>query len=130
MHSEHLNLIRILALKKQGWFKKPTLTGYLQWTPNLFEPAREYHIPVPLIFRYAFDEYPFRLGKILDWGFNAINPQVLSALIDHAALSMEKRGITHLQFGGVLDQSPLHAHLISENYTQVHTIHLLQKKVQ
>jgi hypothetical protein len=129
MHSEHLNQFQILALKKQGWFKKPELTGYLQWTPNLFEPSREYHIPVPLIFQYAYDEYPFTRGKIHDWGFNAITPNVISPLLDHAATSMKKHRITHLQIGGVLEKSPLQSYLVSENFTQVHTIHLLQKNV-
>lgn len=130
MHSEHLDQIRILALKKQGWFKKPELTSYLQWTPNLFEPSREYHLPVPLIFRYAYDEYPFKRGKILEWGFNTSDPQVMSALLDHAAISMAKRGITYLQIGGVLEKSPLHAHLVSEHFAPVHTIHLLRKDVK
>ena len=130
MHSEHLDQIRILALKKQGWFKKTEFTGYLQWTPNLFEPSREYQIPVPLIFRYAYDEYSFSRGKILDWGFNAITPQVMSTLLDHVAISMGKRGISYLQIGGVLEQSPLHDYLVSEKFTPIHTIHLLQKDVK
>jgi len=130
IHSTHLEQIRILALKKQGWFKKPELASYLQWTPNLFEPAREYQLPVPLIFRYAYEKYPFRYGKILDWGFNASTPQVISALLDRAARSMAKRGITNLQIGGVLDKSPLHAHLVAEHFTSIHTIHLLQKDVK
>lgn len=130
MHSEHLEQTRIFMLKKQGWFKKPELTSYLQWTPNLFEPARDYHLPVPLIFRYAYDEYPFTRGKILDWGFNASAPQVMSTLLHCAAISMEKRGITHLQIGGVLEHSPLHTHLVAEHFTPIHTIHLLQKDVK
>ena len=130
MHSEHLKQIRLLALKKQGWFKKPELTSYLQWTPNLFEPSREYQLSVPLIFHYAYDEYPFQRGKILDWGFTASTLQAMSALLDHAAISMEKQGITYLQIGGVLENSPLHAHLVSEKFTPVHTIHLLQKYVK
>ena len=128
-HSEHLDETRHLALKKQGWFKKRELTGYMQWTPNLFEPSREYHLPVPLIFHYAYHNYPYTRGKIVDWGFNAMSGPVISTLLDHVATSMQKRGITYLQLGGVLDNSALQAFLISENYTSIHTIHLLHKQV-
>ncbi len=129
MHSEHLDEIRILAFKKQGWFKKPELEGYLQWTPNLFEPSRTYHLPVPLIFQYAYHDYPYTLGKIVDWGFNTINSRLIATLLDHVAVSMQKRGILKLQIGGVLEGSELQSVLASENFTPIHTINLLQKQV-
>jgi hypothetical protein len=129
MHSEHLDETRLLALKKQGWFKKPELTGYMQWTPNLFEPSRKYHVPVPLIFHYAYRDYPYTLGKIVDWGFNAISYPVISTLLTHVGTSMQKRGITHLQIGGVLDKSELQTFFLSENFPKIHTIHLLHKQV-
>lgn len=128
-HSEHLDEIKLLALKKQGWFKQPELSGYMQWTPNLFEPSREYHLPVPLIFRYATQNYPYNLGKVIDWGFNAISYPVISTLLDHVGTSMQKRGITHLQIGGVLDKSELQAFLISEDFLKIHTIQLVHKQV-
>ncbi len=121
------------AYTRPRWLRRGALAGYVRWTPNLFEPALAYRLPVPLLFTYAFETYAFTYGKIVDWGLSGDSDDttLFTALLTHVAHAMKTRGLTRIQVGNVHDrQSPLKAWLRHYGFQPVHAITLLQKPVR
>ncbi len=118
------------AYKRTRWFSKGELVGYFRWTPNLFEPSLEYNLPVPLVFNYVFENYSFTHGKIIDWGLRGDDINLYTSLLLHASHSMKENGLKILQIGNVTDnQSRMKSFLMQYDFRKVHTIKLLQKRV-
>jgi hypothetical protein len=118
------------AYTRPRWFRRGELVGYFRWTPNLFEPSLAYNLPVPLIFKYAFENYAYTYGKIVDWGVRGDDINVYRSLLLHASHSMTEKGYARLQIGNVHDnQSGMKTVLMQYDFKKVHTIKLLQKQV-
>jgi hypothetical protein len=118
------------AYTRTRWFRRGELAGFFRWTLNLFEPSREYNLPVPLLFNYAFTDYSFEYGKIIDWGLRDDDIQLSHSLLLHVAHAMKVNGVQRLQIAHVTDtQSSMTALLQYYNFRRVHTINLLQKRV-
>jgi hypothetical protein len=118
------------AYTRTRWFRKGELAGYFRWTPNLLEPSLEYNLPVPLLFKYVFENYSFTHGKITDWGINSDDINLYTSLLLHASHSMKEKGLKILQIGNVTDsQSRMKTFLMQYDFRKVHTIKLLQKRV-
>lgn len=118
------------AYTRPRWFRRGELAGFFRWTLNLFEPSDEYRLPVPLLFNYAFKDYSFEYGKIIDWGLREDDIQVYTSLMLHVSHAMKEKGLTRLQIAHVNDdQSSMKAFLKHYGFRRVHTIKLLQKRV-
>ena len=115
---------------RSRWFRRGELVCYFRWTPNLFEPSLAYKLPVSLSFKYAFENYEYTYGKIVDWGVRRDDPNVFRSLLSQTSHSMREKGYERLQIGNVHDnQSGLKAVLMQYDFRRVHTIKLLQKQV-
>jgi hypothetical protein len=118
------------AYTRTRWFRRGELVGYFRWTPNLFEPSLEYKLPVPLLFKYVYENYAFTYGKIVDWSISRDDQNIYRSLLFHVSQAMKEKGLERLQIGNVTDsQSGMKAFLLQSDFRKVHTIKLLRKRV-
>jgi hypothetical protein len=120
------------AYTRPRWLRRGNLAGFARWTPNLLEPALAYKLPVPLLFKYAFENYAFTYGKIVDWGFRggSDDTKLFTALLFHVSHAMKEQGLARIQIGNVNDsQSRMKALLRLYDFQPVHAITLLHKRV-
>ena len=96
----------------------------------MLEASSAYNLPVPLLFNYAFTDYSFKYGKIIDWRLREEAIQLIDSLMLHVSHAMKLKGVQRLQIAHVDDtQSSMKALLKHYNFRKVHTIKLLQKRV-
>lgn len=120
-----------VAYRRSRWFRIDDLAGFLRWSPNLLEPLGEYRSPVPLLFHYVFENYPFKCGKILDWGLGEGSMELFTSLLHHASHSMRQKGLEKCQIAYISDdQSSIKAFLEQLGFKRVHTIKLLRKRLR
>ncbi len=118
------------AYTRTRWFRRGELAGFFRWTVNILEASRTYNLPVPLLFNYAFTDYSFKYGKIIDWRLREDDTQLYHSLMLHVSHAMKRKGVQRLQIAHVDDtQSRMKALLNHYNFRKVHTINLLQKRV-
>jgi hypothetical protein len=110
---------------------KSSFEGYLQWSPNLFEPFIEKQTPSPYLFIPFLNKFGYASGKIYKWAIKEKKIELLTCLISQAISNMNIKGIKKCQISYIeKNQKFIINTLRSLGFHKVHTIKLMQKEVR
>lgn len=119
-----------VVYKRSKWFTRGALDGFLQWSPNLMEPFKNYSSPVPFLFYYIFNHYPFKCGKIFNWALRIEDTRLFTCLLSHTLRSMKQKGLKKCQITNVDNEQTFMKNMLElYGFVKIHSIKLLTKRV-
>ena len=121
----------IVANKTSIGSLKSSFEGYLQWSPNLFEPFNDKQTPSPYLFIPFLKKFGYASGKIYKWAIREKKIELLTCLISQAIRNMDIKGIKKCQISYIENKQKFIINTLkSLGFHKVHTIKLMQKEVR